>query len=101
MEFNAKSIIISRKKIVRYENYNCIISLFDVNEPHKGAKEPFNILEYEDVQKVMIKMLNIEYLLFGSDIMIDNLKKVKIEQKGKHLIISGDGKSSKTENLPI
>ncbi len=90
MEIKTKSIIISRKKIVQYENYNCLISFFDIDNPHKGTKEPFNIVEYENIQKVVIQGLNTEYLLFGNDIVINDLKAVTLTQEGKHLIISGE-----------
>ena len=82
MKFDVKSILIARKKRVDPEDYNnrpCMISLFDKNNPHLNVEGPKKVLEFDPKHKVVIKGLNIEYLLPGNDLLINNLTSIEVE----------------------
>ena len=64
------------------------IKLFKINDPHKTAELPTKMLEYGNIEKILLKKLNIDYYLEGNDLIINNLKQVKIEKKGNTVIIS-------------
>ena len=94
MEFNAKSVIIGRKK--RGEKYNrelltrpIFINLFEENNPHMKPALPIETIEFEKVEKVEIKNLMIEYFTMGNDIVINNLETVRIQEKGFNIYITG------------
>jgi hypothetical protein len=81
MKYDVQSIIIGRKKRAESEEYSpCFIALFSVNKPHKGGKVPEKILDYKEVRKVVVKGLDIEYQLEGSDIIIENLTELHIDK---------------------
>ncbi|PIN78788.1 hypothetical protein COV16_05525 [Candidatus Woesearchaeota archaeon CG10_big_fil_rev_8_21_14_0_10_34_8] len=81
MKYEAKSIIIGRKKRAEGEEYcPCFVALFSVNKPHKGGKVPDQILDYREVRKISVKGLDFEYQLEGSDIVIENLSELKIDK---------------------
>jgi hypothetical protein len=81
MKYDAKSIIIGRKKRADNEDFSpCFIALFSVNKPHKGGKVPDKILDFKEVRKVVIKGLDMEYQLEGSDIVIENLSELRIDK---------------------
>jgi len=92
--YKTKSIIIGRKQ--KYaENPDvrpCFISLFDKNDPHKTGEVPFEILEFEKVHKVIIKGMDINYLLPGNDIVINDLEFISIKTEGPHIILFGKQK---------
>jgi len=90
MKVLAKSIIVSRRKVVKDETYNCVISLFNQNNPHLGQEEPFDIVEFDNIHKVIIKNLNVNYLLFGNDIVINNLKSLDVSSDKEHVTIYGE-----------
>ncbi len=95
MKHDAKSIIIGRKKRKDGQEYSpCFIALFSVNHPHKGGKVPDKILDFEEVRKVVVKKLTFEYLLEGSDIVIENISELKIDNvnEGNCHIITITGK---------
>ncbi|MBS3107517.1 hypothetical protein J4468_01245 [Candidatus Woesearchaeota archaeon] len=88
MEIQAKSIIISRRKVVQDVSYSCLISFFNINNPHLGGEEPLDIKEFENAHKVIIRgPKEINYMLFGSDIIINDIKKLEIEHEGKHILV--------------
>ena len=91
--FECKSVIIGRKKpkeeIINGEVvYPCFVNLCDENNPHLSVKPPFKFLDFK-AHKIIIRGLNINYLIPGNDIVINNLKSITIEQDGPHLIITG------------
>lgn len=91
MKYQAKSVLIGRKKS---EENNCdvrpcFISLFDENNPHLSVEGPKEVLEFEKVHKVIIKDLDVNYLLPGNDIIVNDLKEIDVEQEGPHVIVSG------------
>jgi len=89
--FKAKSITVSRKPGKNKEGlWTAFIGLFNENNPHLTAKEPFEVLDLKEVEKVRIKKLeNISYYLMGNDIVINNLVEVKIKQEGEIVTITG------------
>lgn len=92
-EYKTKSVIIGKKgKRDKEDNYPIFVNLFDTNDPHKNPDEmPKKFLEYNGIHKIIINKLNVEYLLIGKDILINNLKKIKISVDDMgHLIIEGD-----------
>jgi len=89
--YQAKSITISRKPGKDKEGLKtAFIGLFNDNNPHLSAKEPFEVLEIEEVEKVRIKHLeNISYYLMGNDLVINDLTEVKFVKEGNILTITG------------
>lgn len=90
MKYDTKAIIIGRKKRINEdEEYPCFIHFFDINNPHKSGKVPKKMLDFDQIHKVIIKNLNINYLLEGNDIIVNDLEEIEINQDGPHLTISG------------
>lgn len=90
MKYKTKSIIIGRKKGEEGSDTKpCFIALFDVNDPHKKNVVPKEIIEYDKVHKIMLKNFDVNYLLPGNDLVINDLKFIQIEKEGPHIIIKG------------
>lgn len=90
MKYKVKSIIIGRKKGEEGSNTKpCFIALFDVNDPHKRNVVPKEIIEYDKVHKIMIKDFDINYLLPGNDLVINDLEFIHVEKEGPHITIKG------------
>jgi len=88
--FKAKSVIISRKPNVDREEWSVLIALFNENNPHLKGREPFKILEYEDIKKTRVKELrNISFYLMGNDLVINNLVEVNVEVGGGIVTLTG------------
>jgi len=94
MKYQAKSAIIGRMKRPNkeQEDYPCFIHLFSINDPHKTGKVPEKMLDYPKVRRVSIKGLDIEYLLPGNDILLNNLTEIDIEVTEPHITITGNQK---------
>ncbi len=91
MKYEAKSVLIGRKKRVG-ENLDvrpCFISLFDNNNPHKSGDVPKDIVEYPEIHKVMIRGLDVNYLLPGNDLVINDLEFIEVEVDGPHITVTG------------
>ncbi|MBU2590085.1 MAG: hypothetical protein KKA65_00470 [Nanoarchaeota archaeon] len=90
-KYITKSIIIGRKKGTKDKPdvRPCFISLFDKNNPHKSAQIPFEILEFEEIHKIVIKGLDINYLLPGNDIIINNLEHIELKIESPHIFLTG------------
>jgi len=95
MKYPTKSIIIGRMKRPSEddEDYPCFIHLFDMNDPHKSGKVPKEMLDFPKIHKVTIKGLDINYLLPGNDIIINNLESIDVEVDEPHIVITGKQKS--------
>ena len=93
MIYKVKSIIIGRKKNEGKELLGrpCFISMFDTNDPHIKNISPKKILDFKSIKKVILKGFEVNYLLEGNDILVNNLSSLEIKQnpKNKHLILSG------------
>ena len=90
--FQVKSITISRKPGKDKEGlWTAFIGLFNENNPHLKAKEPFEVLDIEEIEKVRIKHLeNISYYLMGNDIVINSLTEVNFVKEGNILTVTGE-----------
>ncbi len=91
MKYKTKSVLIARKKGYD-DDFNrrpCFISLFDENNPHLSVKGPKEVLEFEKIHKVVVKGLNIDYLLPGNDIVINDLKEIEVEEHNDHIYVTG------------
>ncbi|PLW80273.1 hypothetical protein C0585_03050 [Candidatus Woesearchaeota archaeon] len=90
-EYQAKSAIIGKAgKANENDDYPIFINLFSENNPHKDANAlPIKFLEFKEIHRIKITDLEINYLLAGSDILINDLKTIKIDVEGPHVYISG------------
>ena len=95
MEYKTKSVIIGRiKKAMDLDETEdtrpCFIALYNTNKPHTSGKIPFKILEFVG-QKVCIREgLEVDFLLLGKDLLIDNLESITIteDHEKKHVIVT-------------
>jgi hypothetical protein len=97
MKYVAKSLIIGRKKRKEGQEHSpCFIALFNTNKPHREGKVPDKILDFDEVRKVDVKGLDFEYQLEGSDIIIQDLTELSIDDKneGDCKVISIRGKQN-------
>ena len=97
MKYKAKSVIIGKsKKNSDYDGMDrpIFISLFDINDPHKTSKVPKKRFDFKNgVHKIILRDLEVYYLLAGHDILINNLEEIDFkEDKEGHLIVTGKQK---------
>lgn len=97
MKYKAKSALIGRSG-KRDENGNgpVYIHLFNQNDPHKSAAVPDKFVDdHKKIHKIMFKDLDINFLLAGSDILINDLEYIEVDEDPKskgNLVISGKQK---------
>lgn len=91
MKYPTKSVIIGRKKRENKEDedYPCFVHLFDIKNPHTSGKVPREMLDFPHIHKVIIKGLDVNYLLMGNDIVINDLQEIEIEVREGHVYITG------------
>lgn len=89
MKYKTKSIIISKRHKKKGEiNREFMLALFDINDPHKTIETPKENLKFKNISRVIVKNLDVHYLVEGSDVLINNLKQVDIKKNQKgHLTI--------------
>lgn len=87
MKQEAKSAVIARKKISD-EKYMLMVNLFDLNNPHESSKAPNECLEYE-CKHAMIEGLDIKFIPFGNDIIINDLIELDIINESDIVTITG------------
>lgn len=89
--YKAKSVTISRKPGEDKDGFwSAFIGLFKENNPHLKAKVPFEVLEFEDIEKVRIRELrNVSYYLLGNDIIVNDLVDVSFDQTKNVLTLTG------------
>lgn len=85
--YKAKSIIISRKKDKKNDCYNALIALFNINDPHKSGKAASEVLEFNDTKNVKIYNCSLKFLLGGSDIVVNDLESVDIQEKNRRVYV--------------
>ncbi len=85
--YKTKSIIVSKSGSGNGIVRPCMVSLFNVANPHKSGKEPWKILDFKKIEEVVISGTNVRFLLAGSDVLIDGIKGARIDKKDKRLII--------------
>ena len=90
-KYKAKSVVLSRKPGKDKDGlWTAFIGLFQENNPHLKGRAPFTVVELPDVEKVRIRDLrNISFYLMGNDVVINNLKEVKISKQGFIVTIAG------------
>ena len=91
-EYNIKSVMIGRKPRVNTNDEYKMLSLafFNENNPHKTEGFPVEELDFPNTEKIRIIELNSSYYLEGNDIIINDLKKIKIEVEGTKVFITGE-----------
>lgn len=94
MRYNAKSIIIGRKKRKSEDDEfsPCFIALFSISNPHKSGQVPDKILDFDAIERVAITGLDCEFELTGSDIVIDNLTELNISDAKNMISVKGKQK---------
>jgi hypothetical protein len=94
MKYETKSAIIGRSgKRDEDGNGPVFIHLFSKNDPHKTTAVPEKFIdEFTKIHKIVFKDLEINFLLAGSDILINDLEYINVEEdpssKG-NLIVTG------------
>ena len=94
MRYNTKSAIIGRSgKRDEFGNGPVFVHLFSMNDPHKSPDAvPEKFIDFPKMHKIVFKGLNLNFLLAGSDILINDLESLEVEEeKGKkgNLIVTG------------
>ena len=93
MKYETKSAILGRSgKRDDDGNGPVFIHLFNKNDPHKSDVVPEKFIDFEKIHKIMFKGLDLSYLLSGSDILINDLEYIEIEEDSAssgNLIVSG------------
>lgn len=90
MDFNTKSVLVTRTPRKGDNEFKTAsIKLFKINDPHKTEELPTESLEYDNIEKIVIKNMDIDYYLEGNDIIINNLESVSVEKDGNIVVISG------------
>ena len=97
LKAKTKSVIIGKtKKEADYDGMDrpIFLSLFDINDPHKTNKVPKKRYDFKKgIHKLVIRGLEVDYLLAGHDILINNLEEIEFNKdKEGHLIITGKQK---------
>lgn len=90
MKYKAKSIIVSRLKREpdsEYASRPCRITLYSRNDPHLRDEEPENVLEFNKVQKVVLKNLEVNYLLAGNDLVVNDLEEISVSKENGDIVI--------------
>jgi hypothetical protein len=83
MKYTTKSVLIARMpRIGENEFKTASIKLFKINDAHKTEELPTETFEYENIEKIIIKNIEIDYYLEGNDLIINNLEEINIEKKG-------------------
>lgn len=85
--YKAKSIIVSRGKSDGEYTRMCMVSLFTVTNPHKSGQAPWKIFDFNKIEEVTISGADVRYLLAGNDVLVDNIKAVTVDKKGKKIVV--------------
>ncbi len=100
MKYKVKSIIIGRmkrdKKAKEEDNTfrPCFIALYDYNDPHLKAEAPKQILEFKEIDKINLENFNVDYLLAGNDLVVNDLEYIEVEKKGNQIFLNGKQKTT-------
>jgi len=90
MKHKTKSAIIGRKKGDEDSKTRpCFVNLFNTNNPHLSKDVPNTCLDFDKIHKVIIKNKDVNYLLQGNDLVLNDLKEIEIKQEKEHLTIKG------------
>ena len=93
MRYETKSAIIGRSgKRDEEGNGPVFVHLFNENNPHKKSIVPVKFVDFEKMHKIVFDGLKINFLLAGSDILINDLEYLEIQEDSSsdgNLIVSG------------
>lgn len=89
MIYKTKSVIIGRMKGGTEDFRPCFFHFFDVNNPHQKNIVPKKFVHFKKIHKVIIEGLNVNYLLPGNDIVINNLQNLELKKYGEHIQVKG------------
>ena len=93
MRYETKSAIIGRSgKRDEEGNGPVFVHLFNQNDPHKSDVVPVKFIDFQKIHKIVFRGLDINYLLAGSDILVNDLEYIETEEEeGKqgNLVITG------------
>ena len=90
IQVKATCAIISRKPVVGNNAFKtAVIGLYASNNPHKQGKFPHTIYEFQNIEKVRVKGLNVSYYLEGNDIIINDLEELMIIRRKSFLVLKG------------
>ena len=64
-----------------------------MNDPHKSGQVPKKMLDFPKIHKVSIKGLDVNYLLPGNDIIVNDLESIEVEVDEPHIVITGKQES--------
>ena len=96
MKYKTKSAIIGRSgKRDDFGNGPVFIHLFSMNDPHKKNVVPDEFIDFPKIHKIIFKALTLNFLLAGSDILINDLEYIELEEdksKPGNLIVTGKQK---------
>lgn len=86
-----KSVVISRKPGKDRDGlWSAFIGLFNENNPHLKGREPFEVVEIEEVEKIRLHELrNVSFYLMGNDLVINNMTQLKIDNESGIVTLSG------------
>jgi len=89
--YETKCVMIGRKPRVNENQFKTLtIGMYAVNDPHKSGDFPAESLDLPNIESLDIVGLRLSYYLEGNDILINNLKSVKIVVDGNKAILSGE-----------
>jgi hypothetical protein len=94
MQYRTKSVVIGRMKRKNKDDstYPCFIHLFSINDPQKTAEVPDKMLDYADIDEVRISGLDVNYLLAGNDLVINDLESIDVNVTGSTISVKGKQK---------
>jgi len=88
----AKCVIIGRKPRFGNEHKTLFVRFFDTNDAHLKGIIPKKEYTFENIEKGLIKGLDIDYFTEGNDLVINNVDYVEIERKGSIVTVKGKHK---------
>jgi len=87
MEYKCKSLLIARMPRGEHENKTAVVKLFSKNDPHLTENFPTEELVFENTKRVILHGMTVKYMTEGNDLIVNDLKSVKIEEvKGHHTV---------------
>ena len=90
IRFEAKSVMIGRLPRKDGDQFKTVsIKIFDENNPHLAGIFPIKELEFNNIEKVRIRRLNVSYYLEGNDIIVNDLEEARIIKQGSVILVRG------------
>ena len=89
MKYATKAVLVTRLPRKNDNEFKTAsIKLFKINDPHMTDELPIETIEYENVEKIIIKDKEINYFLEGNDMIINDLEEINVEKEGQIVVIS-------------